>query len=153
MVILLTSDNKQFVVEKDVLSCSGMLKDFGESDEPVPLQNVSSDVLEKVLEYCEHHKGEPHQFIAPDANQDETRRRTTDIGEWDQRFIDIDQEMLFELITAANYLDIKSLLDLGCKTVANLIKGKTPNEIRRLFNIVNNFTPEEEAAIPAQDPW
>jgi hypothetical protein len=50
----------------------------------------------------------------PDAeqNQDETRKRTTDISEWDQKFITVDQEMLFEIILAANYLDIKSLLSV-----------------------------------------
>ena len=37
-----------------------------------------------------------------------------------------------------------NLRDLGCKTVANMIKGKSPEEIRKLFNIVNDFTPEEE---------
>lgn len=37
--------------------------------------------------------------------------------------------------------------DVGCKTVANMIKGKTPEEIRKLFNIVNDFTPEEEVCI------
>ena len=37
--------------------------------------------------------------------------------------------------------------DVGCKTVANMIKGKTPEEIRKLFNIVNDFTPEEEVRI------
>ena len=36
--------------------------------------------------------------------------------------------------------------DVGCKTVANMIKGKTPEEIRKLFNIVNDFTPEEEVS-------
>lgn len=29
---------------------------------------------------------------------------------------------------------------MTCKTVANMIKGKTPEEIRKIFNIVNDFT-------------
>lgn len=37
--------------------------------------------------------------------------------------------------------------DVGCKTVANMIKGKSPEEIRKLFNIVNDFTPEEEVCL------
>jgi S-phase kinase-associated protein 1 len=60
------------------------------------------------LEYCEHHRGEP--LPVGDDDKDETRKRSTDISEWDQKFITVDQEMLFEIILAANYLDIKSLL-------------------------------------------
>jgi S-phase kinase-associated protein 1 len=59
----------------------------------------------------------------------------------------VDQGTLFELILASNYLDMKNLLDLGCKTVANMIKGKSVEEIRKTFNIVNDFTPEEEEQI------
>ena len=41
-------------------------------------------------------------------------------------------------LQAANYLDLKPLLDLTCKTVADYIKQcKTPQEIRRRFNIKN----------------
>lgn len=36
---------------------------------------------------------------------------------------------------------------VGCKTVANMIKGKSVEEIRKTFNIVNDFTPEEEEQI------
>ncbi len=54
---------------------------------------------------------------------------------------------------AANYLDIKSLLDLSCAKIATLIKGKTPEEIRKTFNIVNDFTPEEEAQIREENKW
>lgn len=119
------------------------------------------------MEYCEHHRGEPLPSSDSD-NTDDVRKRTTDISEWDQKFITVDQEMLFEIILAANYLDIKPLLydrlhayhepqhltffsDVGCKTVANMIKGKTPEEIRKLFNIVNDFTPEEEAQIKKEN--
>jgi S-phase kinase-associated protein 1 len=54
---------------------------------------------------------------------------------------------------AANDLDIKALLDVGCKTVANMIKGKSPDEIRKTFNIQNDFTPEEEEQIRRENEW
>lgn len=55
-------------------------------------------------------------------------------------------------LQAANYLDIKGLLDVTCKTVANMIKGKTPEEIRKTFNIKNDFTEEEEAQVCPRPP-
>ena len=64
--------------------------------------------------------------------------------EFDLDYVKVDQATLFELILAANYMDIKELLDLCCQTVANMIKGKTPAEIRKAFNIKNDFTQEEE---------
>ncbi|SCZ93555.1 BZ3500_MvSof-1268-A1-R1_Chr6-3g08736 [Microbotryum saponariae] len=171
-ITLSTSDNETFKVEKDVANRSvlikNMIEDLGETDHPIPLPNVSSNVLKKVslrhhlddslgcctpsdvLEWCEHHKKD----IDPPAEEnDDTRRKMTEISDWDQKFIQVDQEMLFEIILAANYLDIKPLLDVGCKTVANMIKGKQPEEIRKLFNIVNDFTPEEEAQIKKENEW
>lgn len=54
---------------------------------------------------------------------------------------------------AANYLDIKGLLDVTCKTVANMIKGKTPEEIRKTFNIKNDFTASEEEQVRKENEW
>jgi S-phase kinase-associated protein 1 len=114
------------------------MEGFG-SDNSVPLPNVNGKVLAKVIDYCKHHVAD-----APKSEETITEKRTDDISEWDQEFCKVEQAMLFELTLAANYLDIKPLLDLCCKTIANMIKGKTPEEIRKTFNIKNDFTPEEE---------
>ncbi len=90
----------------------------------------------------------------------------------DCKFINIeDFEIIFDIILASNYLDIKSLLDLSCAKIASLIKGnimigkyilfiiilrsigKTPEEIRKTFNIQNDLTPEEEAIIREENKW
>lgn len=60
------------------------------------------------------------------------------------KFVDeLDQNVLFELVLAANYMDVKSLLDLTCAKVASMIKGKTTEEIRKNFGMA----PEEEAYV------
>jgi S-phase kinase-associated protein 1 len=61
--------------------------------------------------------------------------------------------MLFDMILAINYLDIKGLLDLGCQMVADMMKGKSVKEIRKTFNIKNDYTPEEEEEIRRENPW
>ena len=104
------------------------------------MPNVSAPILQKVIEWCEHHRNEPTAAVSQS-------------DEWDDEFVKVDQGTLFEIILAANYLDIKPLLDLTCKTVANMIKGKTPEEIRRTFNIVNDFTPEEEEQVRRENEW
>ena len=48
------------------------------------------------------------------------------------KFVDVSQEHLFELILAANFMDVKPLLDLASAKVASLIKGKKVEEIRKL---------------------
>ena len=60
--------------------------------------------------------------------------------------------LLFDF-QAANFLNIKSLLDLVCQTVADMIKNKSPQQIREIFNIKNDFSPEEEEAIRKDNEW
>lgn len=55
----------------------------------IPLPNVSSGVLKKILEYCEHHKDDEPPQSTEGNDAEETKRRQADIGEWDQKFIQV----------------------------------------------------------------
>ena len=37
--------------------------------------------------------------------------------------------------------------------MADMIKGETPEQIRAIFNIVNDFTPEEEEEVRGENAW
>ncbi|KAK3128645.1 hypothetical protein QOZ80_6BG0464690 [Eleusine coracana subsp. coracana] len=128
MITLKSSDGEDFEVEEATMQ-SQTIKHMIEddcADNGIPLPNVTATILSKLLEYC---------------------------GSWDADFVKVDQATLFDLILAANYLDIKGLLDLTCQTVADMIKGNTPEQIRQTFNIKNDFTPEEEAEIRRENAW
>ena len=49
------------------------------------------------------------------------------------------------MILAANYSQINSLLALACAQLATFIRGLSIPEFRKRFNLINDFTPEEEA--------
>ncbi|EEH51970.1 uncharacterized protein MICPUCDRAFT_36525 [Micromonas pusilla CCMP1545] len=144
-VTLMSSDTEKFMVDQEVAFESETIKNMIEDtgvDAPIPLPNVSSKILAKVIEYCKYHVGGKKS----ETSEDEQKT-------FDSEFVKVDQATLFELILAANYLNIKSLLDLTCMTVANMIKGKTPEEIRKTFNIRNDFTPEEEEEVRRENQW
>ncbi|XP_021958771.1 S-phase kinase-associated protein 1-like [Folsomia candida] len=155
-----SSDGERVKVDADVIKCSQTIKtlienlgmeDSDDDREVVPLQNVSTEVLHKVIAWAEHHKDD-----LPPIEDDEDpprERRTDDITTWDANFIKMEQTQLFDLIVAANYLDISGLLDLGCKIVANMIKGKTAEEIRTMFDIENDLTPEDMEQIRKENEW
>ncbi|XP_064238307.1 S-phase kinase-associated protein 1-like [Aotus nancymaae] len=154
---LQSSDGEIFEVDVEIAKQSvpikTMLEDLGMDgegdDDPVPLTNVNAAILKKVIPWCTHHKDDP----PPPEEEENKEKRTDDIPVWYQEFLKVDQGTLFELILAANYLDIKGLLDVTCKTVANMTKGKTPKEIHKTFNIKNDFTEEEEAQVRKENQW
>jgi S-phase kinase-associated protein 1 len=56
---------------------------------------VNEAVMKKVIEWCDHHKDDPP---ATQDDDSDSRKKSTDIDEWDQKFMQVDQEMLFEII-------------------------------------------------------
>lgn len=139
------------VAKTSELVKSMMEEDAGDDETPeIPLMNVKSTILKKVIEFCEHHKQNPMQEIEKPLK---SQNLADVVQKWYADFVDVEQVFLFDLVLAANYMDIKPLLDLTCATVASMIKGKTPEEIRTTFNITNDFSPEEEAQVREENKW
>jgi S-phase kinase-associated protein 1 len=151
MIVLRSFDGEEFEIEEDVAIQSQTIQHMMEdgcADNGIPLPNVDSRTLSKVIEYCKHHVAEAGASSAASDNN-----KGEEVKTWDAQFMEVDQATLFDLIMAANYLNIKGLLDLTCQTVANMIKGKTPEQIRQTFNIKNDFTPEEEEEVRKENAW
>ncbi|KAI7732096.1 hypothetical protein M8C21_029573 [Ambrosia artemisiifolia] len=152
MIVLKSSDGETFEVEETVALESQTIKHMIEddcADTSIPLPNVTSNILSKVIEYCKKHVEAPKT----DDNNNNNKTVEDDLKAFDAEFVKVDQTTLFDLILAANYLNIKSLLDLTCQTVADIMKRKTPKEIRKTFNLKNDFTPEEEEEVRRENAW
>lgn len=118
----------------------------------VPLPNVHGRTLSLVLDFCK--RLVQYEKDVQDITEDYQHGQLDDeFNSWKRDFIDIDQAVLYELIMAANYLNVSELLDLCCKEVARLIKGKSPEEIRAYFHIKNDFTPQEEEEVRRENQW
>ena len=61
-------------------------------DAPIPLPNVSSKILAKVIEYCKYHVDAEKKTDEKPSKSDE------EIKTWDTDFVKVDQSTLFELI-------------------------------------------------------
>lgn len=114
MIKITTSDKHFFEVEKKLIEKSLLVKnlidDIGNNEcTEIPLNNVSSETFTQILNYLKN-----------------------DIKDI---FFDMNKEKLFDLILAANYLDIENLLNDCCKKAADMIRGKDVEYIREFFGI------------------
>jgi len=156
-VKLQSSDGVHIPVDVEVIKCSGtiktMLNVLGVEEgveEIIPLPQINSTILKKVLEYATHHNDDPPTV---EEEEDTKHRSTEGISSWDAEFVKVDKSILFELIKTANFLDIKGLLDVACKTLAIMILGKGPEEVRKMLDMQPNHSPEELEQIAKENEW
>lgn len=158
---LVSKEGKIHEVAHNVATMSTLVKNtIGEDEDEddnekvpeVPLPNVTDIVLKKVIDYCTH-------FVEVEQMTEiETPLKSSKLEDivqnWYCEFVDIDQHLLFDLVTAANFMDIKPLLDLTCLAVSIRIKGKTAAQLREIFNITNeDLNPDEQAQIRDESEW
>ena len=153
MLTLVSSEGEKMQISVKAAQRSQMIKriidDFPNETE-IPLENVRSNILKKIKEYLDHYQDtDPKEIERPLASQNYQEC----VDPWDFEFINVDLDLIFEIMLASNYMDIKPLLELATSKVASIIKGKTPEEIRKTFNVQKEFTPEEEQLIREENQW
>merc|ERR1712072_1488239 len=111
-VTLKSSDDETFEVEQEVANMSetikNLIEDAAADNDVIPLPNVSGKDLGKVIEYCKF------KVNSKKKNSDGVLVSEDEVKNWETEFVKVDQGTLFQLILAANYLNIKDLLDLTC---------------------------------------
>ena len=126
---------KSFEINKKCAELSKFVTTILEGDQDatsIEIRQVPPETLEHVITYLKHHNGkEPDPLPCP-VRSIHMSQIVSD--KWDATWIDaFDKKTIFEIILAANYMDIKSLLHLGCAKIATLIKQLDQKEINRII--------------------
>jgi len=129
--------------------CGGVFKE-------IPIPHVQTAVLNKVIEYCRYHKDRPPSEIPRPIKS--SNLVECGVCEWDAQYVHISEDILFDLILAASYLDIKGLMDLMRVTLDSMMRAKDmmmsklseANEIESLRK-ENALLRDENAALHAKN--
>lgn len=152
---LILADGHLISIDSRMKDLSGLLANVLEDsslDEELPLTQVKIEPFREIIAYAEHHnyiEPEPIRCPIPTPNIKDAVK-----DPWDGDFISkFDDDSLAELTNTADYLDFRSLLDLCCGAVAARFKGKDVATLRAEYNVVEDFTAEEEERIKEMFPW
>jgi len=147
-ITLVTNDHKRFAVEKKHACISNLVKitlDQDPAASEIPIPGVSSLIMNLVVEYMQHHAGTEPPAIPKPLRSKDMKEACSD--PWDATYINRigeSRRTLYDLILASNYMNINSLLYLGCAKVASLIKGESLHKIK---DILSPDSKEQKAAV------
>ncbi len=132
-----SNDNVVVELSSKAAAKSGLLKGIIEDypeDSEFPLTSVDGKTLEKVKEYLTHYQDENPNKIEKPLKSNKFEECA---NEWDLKFIGDNNDTVLALILAANFMDIKPLLELAAAKVACTIRGTTNESIRKDFGITD----------------
>mmetsp|Transcript_1881 Transcript_1881/g.5498 ORF Transcript_1881/g.5498 Transcript_1881/m.5498 type:complete len:157 (+) Transcript_1881:550-1020(+) len=124
----------------------------------IPLPNVSSAALEQVAAFCRHHVEDVMDPIERPIKNTDIRQCTK---EWYADFTETlweDPGLFFEVMMAANYMEVVPLLDLTCCYFTGRIKRLSPEEIEETYGVQMTETEkrqvrEEYEATKRHEKW
>ena len=140
-----SSEGKIINISKKAANRSGILKGMMEDfpDElSFPMKTIKGNILEKIKNYLMHYKDEEPQEIEIPLK---SNNFSECVNNWDFNFLGSDIDTIFDLLEAANYLDIKPLHELVSAFLGANIRGINSNSIIKDFEIdINELTDKEK---------
>jgi len=148
-LILVSMDDvngEKFKIDRQSAMMCNLVKSIIEGDadaKTIEIKKVSTNILKYITDYLLHHKGKVPAEIAKPIRSVKMEKIVED--EWDANFINSKSKRdIFQIILGANYMDIKSLLHLGCAKIATMIKGKSPEEIKKILSEEDDEVKDEK---------
>ena len=98
----------------------------------IQLKDIKYDILKIIVEYLNYYKNKtPKEIPKPVPSEN----LNAFLDDWDYEFINkINLDSTFDLMNAASDLGVQTLLDLASTKVASILKSKTIEDIRSMFN-------------------
>ncbi len=153
-ITLLSPSNEKITISRQSILLSSVLSDMVVDDDDPDVQiplGIETFILQKVVSFCDLYRIQPFKQLTQEP------LRTADIRYYvpDQyvKFLDLDVPTIFQILQAANFLDIAPLLDLMCLKIACMMKGQTPENMRKTFGIENDLTLEEQLEFTQAHSW
>lgn len=154
-VTLIANNQEKHTVAKKAASLSVLIKnhlsDFS-TDQPIPLEEVDEETLKLVIEFLTVHNG-----IVPSEIEHPLKHKDLKdvVDEKSYKVINKAStlEQLIDLVNAANYMEIKSLLEAGCAAIAIRCQDKSEHDILQDFGVTCVINEHERQRIIDENKW
>ncbi|CAN0891121.1 SKP1-like protein 11 [Linum grandiflorum] len=125
-ITLTSNDGKSFVMDKAVAKQSRLMKHvIDHAFDKIPFGNISGDLLEKVVGYCEQYSR------SPDFSVEEV----------------VNNKSFYKLLMAVRYLRIPWLQDRLCQLLGDFVMEYGLCKTREVLSIRSDFFQQEDEAI------
>jgi len=161
-IVLKTKDGHAYSVSRDISKQSQLidtlLKDqVAGTLAPLDVE-IDNETIKYVLAFVEKYHGNP----MPEISKPLYRDLKDQLDDWQKGFlytnlvkngVEADHDLCKRVMEAGHYLQIDALRALTTACFGNMMRDKTTEQIRELFHIVNDYTPEEEEYLKKQNYW
>jgi S-phase kinase-associated protein 1 len=115
----------------------------------MPIPNIESKILEKVIEFCQYHHDKPKVELFRTPRGPLKGKLDELLCDYDKKFVNVEDKVLIDYMVASNYLEITEMLKvcsakMGSDWQDMLSKDSFMEDFMERYNIPKDtFTSEE----------